>query len=470
MSGRRSRDRTGSPVRPRRALLAAVGGCGLAGMLRADGAAPADLSPRSGEDWPVFLGPTGNGRSSFAPLPTPWPAAGPKVAWHVEVGEGYGPPAVARGRVVIFDRVGPETRLRALDAESGRVLWQQLAPSAYVDMFGYDGGPRTAPVIADDAVVSYDPEGRLVCRALDDGAPRWEVDTTARYHVIRNFFGVGAAPLPLLGGAERLVVVPVGGSPPGSRPVAPDRLDTVRPLDSGLVAFDLATGAERWRAGGELASYSSPLATTIAGRPRIVAWMRDRLLLVDPAAGTVLASHPFRAEELFSVNAANPVVVGSEILLSETYGPGSVLLDAAGDGLAVVREDPPASRPARALRAHWATPVVHDGHVYGSSGRNAGDAQFVCADWRTGRIAWAEPGLGRASAVLVDGHLVVLGEYGDLLLVRATPERFTEVSRTRLLDKGRELLVPPCWAAPVIARGLLLVRGRGRLVCVDLAG
>jgi hypothetical protein len=84
------------------------------------------------------------------------------------------------------------------------------------------------------------------------------------------------------------------------------------------------------------------------------------------------------------------------------------------------------------------------------------------------------PGLGRASLALVDGHLVILGEFGDLVLAEATPEAYREVSRTRLVDPlaapGRpaELLAPPCWAAPVIAHGYLFVRGQGRIVCVDL--
>jgi hypothetical protein len=81
--------------------------------------------------------------------------------------------------------------------------------------------------------------------------------------------------------------------------------------------------------------------------------------------------------------------------------------------------------------------------------------------------------------VWADGHLIVLGEFGDLVLVKATPERYEEVSRVRLVapvaegraagqDRAKELLVAPCWAAPVIAHGYLYVRGQGRLVCLDL--
>jgi len=430
---------------------------------------------RPGEDWGGFLGPSGNGRSSLAGMAVPWPAAGPRVAWHCEVGEGYCAPAVAGGNCLICDRVGDEIRLRCLGAETGRERWQQRYRTDYADTFGYDGGPRAAAVIADDAVVTYGPEGRLVCRAVSDGALRWQVDTSSTYHVVRNFFGVGAAPLVVDAGGTRSVVVQVGGSRPGSAPPAPERLDLVRGLDSGLVAFDLATGRERWRSSGELASYSGPVRATLGGRDGVVAWMRDRLLVVDPATGEVRSAFRWRADELFSVVAASPVVQGDEILLSETYGPGSVLLAMTPRGLEPVRQDPPGGRPARSLRAHWATPVLHDGHLYGSSGRNAGDALLVCADWKTGAIRWSTPGLGRASVAWADGHLVVLGEFGDLLLVAATPERYTEVSRTRLVDpqaarpgKAAELLAAPCWAAPVIAHGYLYVRGQGRLVCLDL--
>jgi outer membrane protein assembly factor BamB len=393
---------------------------------------------------------------------------------------------VAQGRCVICDRVGKEVRIRCLEAETGRELWQHRYATDYVDTFGYDGGPRAAAVIAGDDVVTFGPEGRLECRSLADGASRWHVDTSAAYHVVRNFFGVSTAPLVVDVGEQQLVIVQVGGSPPGSAPPSPERLDLVKGLDSGLVAFDLATGGERWRSSDQLASYSTPVLATIDGRDRLLAWMRDRLLVVDPATGNVQADVRWRADELFSVVAASPVVAGNEVLLSETYGPGSVLLKVTPAGLQPVRKDPAGSRPNRSLKSHWATPVLHDGHLYGSSGRNAGDALLVCADWKTGAIRWSEAGLGRSSVVWADDHLIVLGEFGDLVLVKATPERYEEVSRARLVaaptdtqnattdramqGRGAELLVAPCWAAPVIAHGYLYVRGAGRLVCLDLMG
>jgi outer membrane protein assembly factor BamB len=453
----------------------------------ARGDEPADLASRRGEDWGAFLGPTGNGRSGLAAMTTPWPAAGPPVVWHAGVGEGYCAPAVALGRAVVFDRVGGECRLRCLHAETGRPLWEHRYPTAYIDTFGYDGGPRAAPVIAHGRVLSFGPEGRLECRRLDDGQSLWQVDTAAAYHVVQNFFGVGAAPIVVEAGGRRLVVVQVGGSRPGSAPPSPERLELVKGLDSGLVAYDLETGREVWRSSDQLASYSTPVATVLGGQPRILAWMRDDFLVVEPASGKVAGRFRWRADDVFSAVAASPVVRGEEVLLSEAYESGSVLLDLAGTAgsrpsgtpeaaaIGVLRQDRRGTRPDRALKAHWATPVLHEGHAYGSSGRNSGDAVLACVDWKTGQVAWSEGGYGRASVALACGQFVVLGEYGDLALVRATPERYDEVSRTRVVgevEPGREadLLTPPCWAAPVIARGLLYVRGKDRLVCLDLTG
>ena len=430
---------------------------------------------RPGEDWAAFLGPTANGRSQLTGILKPWPEAGPQQCWQLELGEGYCSPAVGQGVALVFDRVGNENRLRCLAAETGQFLWESRTPTDYTDMFGYDGGPRAAPVIVADRVVTYGAEGLLTCWSLRDGSQLWQVDTTAQYRVVQNFFGVAAAPIvfqPAGGQRQTLVIVQVGGSPPDAVPDDPQRLDLVKGLDSGLVAFDLATGGEVWRSGDELASYSTPVLATLAGESRLLAWMRNDLLLVDPATGRQLDSFRWRAEELFSVVAASPVVRGSQVLLSETYGPGSVLLSVTDDQFAEVRRDPARSRPRTALKSHWATPVLHKESLYGSTGRNAGDALLACADWKTGELRWAERGLGRASCTLVDGHLLVLGEFGDLLLVKATPDRCEVVSRCRLIDavQGSDLLAPPCWAAPVIAHGYCYVRGAGRLVCLDLSG
>jgi len=428
---------------------------------------------RPGEDWPVFLGPTGNGRSELRGMDVPWPETGLKVCWSIELGEGYCGPAVSKGCAVVFDRIAGDERVRCLKAETGEVLWEKVSPTGYVDMFGYDGGPRSSPILCDGHVITYGAEGLLSCRQLVDGSLQWKIETGEKFHVVPNFFGVGASPIVYKQTSDpqrKLVIVQVGGSVSGESPADPQRLDRVKGVDSGLVAFDIENGREVWRTSNELASYSTPLLHTFDGEVRLLAWMRDRLLLLDPESGVVKDSFFWRAKELFSVVAASPVVHGSEVLLSETYGPGSVLLGVENDSFVERRRDASRSRHRDSLRCHWATPVLHDGCVYGTTGRNAGDSLFVCADWKTGELHWKQPGLGRAGCVLVNGDLIVLSEFGELLLIKASKKKCEIISRCELVDRRSQdaLLSPPCWAAPVVAHGYLYVRGAGKLVCIDL--
>ena len=101
------------------------------------------------------------------------------------------------------------------------------------------------------------------------GALKWKVETGKEFHVVPNFFGVGASPViykKTSGSQNKLVIVQVGGSARGETPANPQRLDLVKGLDSGLVAFDIENGREVWRTSSELASYSTPLLTFLRWR------------------------------------------------------------------------------------------------------------------------------------------------------------------------------------------------------------
>ena len=118
---------------------------------------------------------------------------------------------------------------------------------------------------------------------------------------------------------------------------------------------------------------------------------------------------------------------------------------------------------------HWNTPVYHQGYLFGSSGRHSGSAELRCVEWATGETQWSEPGLARASLLYVDGHLVSLSEDGLLRLIKATPTAYELVGEYQPNgDDGRPLLEYPAWAAPVLSHGLLYVRGKDRLVCLEL--
>ena len=131
----------------------------------------------------------------------------------------------------------------------------------------------------------------------------------------------------------------------------------------------------------------------------------------------------------------------------------------------MVWKDPPRGK---SLKLHWMTPILHEGTLYGSSGSGSGDAELRAVQLESGKVLWKEPGLGRSTLLYVDGHLIVLGEYGDLLAVRATPGGFQPVSRSLLRGPGGPLIRHPAWSPPIVSHGLLYVRGADRLVCLSL--
>ena len=421
----------------------------------------------TGSDWPTFLGPTGDSQSRETDIFTEWPTTGPKVLWQRKLGVSYGIGSVQAGRLYQFDRHDDQARLTCLDALSGQEQWRFEYPADYEDMYGYNDGPRCSPLVDGDRIYLYGVEGMLHCVRAADGKPLWQVDTAERFGVIQNFFGVGSNPVI----EDRLLIVMVGGSSPETHRTYRGRLDKVQGNSTCIVAFDKMTGEVVYATGDDLAGYASLKLATIGGRRWCFAFARGGLLGFDPATGAVDFHYPWRAKKLESVNASTPVVVGDEVFISETYGPGSSLLKVRPGGYDVVWRDDPDSRD-KAMQTHWNTPVYRDGYLYGCSGRHAYNAELRSVQWKTGKVMWSIPRLTRTSLLYVDGHFVCLGEYGQLFLLKADPERFQVVAMVAegaLQDaEGNTLLENPCWAAPIIAHRLLYVRGKDRLICLDL--
>jgi outer membrane protein assembly factor BamB len=213
---------------------------------------------------------------------------------------------------------------------------------------------------------------------------------------------------------------------------------------------------------------------TLGDRRWCFVFARGGLVGLEPATGKVDFRFPWRARSLESVNASNPVVVGDRVFISETYGPGSALLRVRPGVAEVVWSDERKGPADKSLQCHWMTPIHHDGYLYGSSGRHTEGAELRCVELATGKVKWSEPGLTRCSLLMVDGHFVCLGEDGVLRLLKVNPKKYEEVSRLIVRDPKEtaadapSLLKYPCWAAPVLAHGLLYLRGEGRLVCLEL--
>lgn len=432
--------------------------------------APKPLNPKATtEDWKDFLGPTHNAISRETHLLESFGESGPEKVWEVSKGEGYASPAVIDGRVILFHRIGDESIIECLDTENGQRYWKYSYATTYRDRYGFSNGPRCQPISDGNFVYTYGVEAKLTCLSLASGQLVWQRDLKAEFGLSLDFFGVGATPL--LEGDSIVVNI---GSPEGP----------------SVTAFDKNTGKLLWGAGNEWgASYASPIpANTAAGRRLFVfAGGESRpatggLLVIDPKNGQVDCSFPWRGTRYESVNASSPVIVDSQVYISECYGAGGALLRIGPDGSCSKIWN------NETLNTHFMTAIHKDGYLYGIDGHGPQNAPLVCIELASGREVWrTEPewmtdvaneqgkqeynlSPALASLMLVDGRCLVLGQYGHLAWIDLNPEGYQELDRTHLF-LGRQT-----WAMPALSKGLLYVGQndagidgtKTRLICYDL--
>lgn len=387
------------------------------------------------EDWPRFLGPDSTGVSREIGLQLDWPGEGPLELWRLRIGAAYSAPVAQGERLVLFHRIGDRETLDGLHTRTGELLWRFDYPTAYEDRFGFNGGPRSSPTIHGNRVYSFGAEGVMSCVDLETGQPYWQRDLHEEYGVPQNFFGVGVSPVV----EGNLVLLNLGG-----------------PDGAGIIALNRKLGATVWISTRAGASYSTPIVRTIRDERLAIFFTREGLVVLDPRSGEVRYEYDFHSASEASVNAASPVIVGDVVFLSASYNVGAVALRLGVTGLAEVWKS------RRAMSNHWATSIYADGYLYGMDGRHENGSNFRCIDFQTGAVQWtADRGLGRASFLMAEGHLIALGERGDLALIEATPDRYHEKERVKAMSY-------PCWTPPILARGLLFLRGETELAAFDL--
>lgn len=387
----------------------------------------------AGYDWPQFLGPERNGVYRGPALAETWGAAGPRVVWRRQVGQGLSGPVVVQDRVVLFHRVADREVVEAFDARTGKTQWQYGYPTSYRDDFGFDEGPRAVPVVANGVVYTFGAEGQLHAIDLATGKRVWSEDTMRRFGVPKGFFGAAGSPLV----EDGRVIANIGGK------------------NDGIVAFEAKTGKMLWTATNDAASYSSGIGATISGRRYAIFLTRNGLVGLDPAAGQLQFQRQWRARAAASVNAATPVVVGDLIFISAEYGPGAAVLRVDGSKLM----DLWASDDV--LSNHYATSVYHDGYLYGFHGRQEFNPSFRAVEFRTGKVRWSQDRFRAGSVTLAGDRLLILRETGELILAAASPDAFRPLARAQVLPLTMR-------AYPALADGFLYVRNDDTLVCLDL--
>jgi outer membrane protein assembly factor BamB len=224
---------------------------------------------------------------------------------------------------------------------------------------------------------------------------------------------------------------------------------------AGIVALDKNTGALRWKATEDEASYSSPVIGDFGGNLKAVVFTREGVVLLDPADGHVSARMHWRSRAHASVNAAAPLIIGEKVFLTASYETGAILLDASGGTLKKIWS------ADNSLSSHYATPVERDGYLYGFHGRQEYGPSFRAVELATGKVAWNEEGFGAGTVTLVGDKLLILRESGELLLADASPKSFQKRGTLQILGSGTR-------AYPAVSNHRLYARDKSSLVCVSL--
>jgi len=408
----------------------------LAGKVVAGDGQPAAL-PGS---WPEFRGPGRSGISSeTTALARTWPAGGPRELWGIDVGEGYGGPAIQDGRVFLidYDRDRRQSALRCVSLADGREIWRYAYPLAVKRNHGMT---RTVPAVAGDAVVAIDPKCNVVCVDAKTGGLRWGVNLVSAHGATVPPWYTGQCPL--ISG-DRVILAP-GGS------------------EALLVAVDLATGKLQWKTPnprGWKMTHSSIMPMELGGRRMFVYCGSGGVAGVAADDGALLWDTTDWKISIATV--PSPLVLGDgRIFLCGGYNAGSVMLqinEAAGKFAVRTLF----RLPAETFGATQHSPASLGGQIYGIRP----NGQFVCLD-EQGKLRWssgpaAQFGLG--PFLVASGLVYALSENGALSLFEASPDKFNLLARSQVLQ-GRE-----CWGPMAFAAGRLVVRDLTRLVCLDVA-
>jgi outer membrane protein assembly factor BamB len=403
----------------------------------AEGLDLGDLSGTQPTDWPRYQGPQGDGivRAGPAIIDTKPAIAALTPLWKQPCGLGYASFAlVGRGLFTLEQRRADEAVV-CYDAESGREVWLHSYPAQFTEAMGGDG-PRATPTVADGRVYSVGATGHFVCLDAATGKPIWSHDLLPNPSSQNLTWGMCGSPLI----HEDLVVVSPGANDASLK-------------GRGLVAYDRITGEERWHAGDERGSYTSPMLATLGGEKQILIHDANGLAGYDSAGGGERWRVPFGDGS--KINCTQPIVVdGERVYISTGYRVGSALVKVTKTG------DAWQASPvwtSRSMSCHFNNPVLHQGHVYGLD-----DGILACQEIETGKRLWKGERLGKGQLLLDGDVLVIVSEKGQLVFVRATPENYEELGRVAGLEGSKT------WNCPAMSAGKLYARNHEQMACFDL--
>jgi outer membrane protein assembly factor BamB len=380
--------------------------------------------------WPGFRGPGRDSVIHGVRIETDWSKSPPVALWRRPIGPGWSSFAVRGDLLYTQEQRGDEEMVSAYNLTTGKPVWMHRDATRFWESNG-GAGPRGTPAVSGGRVYTLGATGILNALDAGNGAVGWSRNVGTDTSVEVPGWGFASSPLVV----NDVVVVAASGR---------------------LAAYEVTTGQPRWFGPTGGAGYSSPHLATIDGVPQVLLLRGSRTISVAPADGTLLWEHTW----LPGVSIVQPAVIAD----------GDVLINSAdamgGNGirrLAVARG--PAGWKveerwtSRGLKPYFNDLVVHKGHAFGFDGNI-----LSCIDLADGTRKWKGGRYGNGQLVLLADQdvLLVLSEEGELALVSATPDQFTELAHVPALNSKT-------WNHPVLVGDVLLVRNDHEMAAFRLS-
>jgi outer membrane protein assembly factor BamB len=381
--------------------------------------------------WPGFRGAARDGVVRGVRIETDWSRRPPAELWRRKIGPGWSSFAVLGDLIYTQEQRGEDEIVSAHSLKTGQPVWRHRDPARFYESNG-GTGPRATPTVSGGRVYTLGATG--IVNALDarTGARIWSRNAASDTQKEVPDWGLAGSPL-VIGDT---VVLAVAGR---------------------LVAYDANSGEQRWLGPAGGGGYSSPHLATIGGVPQILLTRGARTLSVKPADGSQLweqsTGQPVTSILQPAVTPEGDVLVASGDAMG---GTGIRRLTVAhADGSWTVQE----RWASRGLKPYFNDFVVHKGHAYGFDG-----SILACIELAGGERKWKGGRYGHGQLLLFPDQdvLLVLSEDGELALVKAAPDQFTELARAPAMHAKT-------WNHPVLVGDMLLVRNGEEMVAFRLA-
>ena len=366
-------------------------------------------------NWDGFRGQNRDGIIHGVRIKTDWKVSPPAELWRRPIGPGCSSFAIGDGLLYTQEQRGANEAVACYDLATGKPVWIHTDKARFWDSHA-GAGPRSTPTLSNGRIVTFGATGILNVLQASDGKLEWSRNAATDTGEKELGWGFTSSPVVFVD----VVIVAANGK---------------------LASYDLNTGEPRWFGPDGGTGYSSPHLLTIGGVTQVLLMSSTGVSSLNPADGKLLWRYQWQL--------GDPILQPAQIL------DGEILL--GGDMSQTMRRISVAHQTdGWKVSERWTTSaitpyfndfVINNGHVYGFDGLS-----LACVGIEDGKRKWRAGRYGGQMLLLADQNLIlVLSEKGDLVLVSATPDKFTELARLPVI-KGKT------WNHPVLAGNILLVR------------